>query len=106
VPFVADSERSTLADRGQGIYSLILHYGYRDRIRIAQELKSLFPEDDPQNDYGYLINRWSLDVDKGGDWSRWRKRLFVYLFRNAPAQWRLFEMPPTRVVEIGERLIL
>ena len=106
VPFVADSDRSLLAERGKGIYSLVLHYGYRDRIRIAHELKSLFPGDDPQNDYGYLINRWSLDVDKGGGWSRWRKRLFVYLFRNAPAQWRLFEMPPTRVVELGERLIL
>jgi KUP system potassium uptake protein len=106
VPFVNATERCELTDLGQGIYSVVLHYGYRDRIRIAAELKAQFPDDDTIQDYGYLINRWSLAADKGDGWSVWRKRLFVYLFRNAPAQWRVFEMPEQRVVELGQRLIL
>ena len=106
VPFVSAAERCEMTDLGQGIYSVVLHYGYRDRIRIAAELKAQFPDDDPIQDYGYLINRWSLAADKGDGWAVWRKRLFVYLFRNAPAQWRVFEMPEQRVVELGQRLIL
>jgi len=106
VPFVNATERCELTDLGQGIYSVVLHYGYRDRIRIAAELKAQFPDDDPIQDYGYLINRWSLAAGKGDGWAVWRKRLFVYLFRNAPAQWRVFEMPEQRVVELGQRLIL
>lgn len=106
VPFVDGTERCEMKELGQGIYSVVLHYGYRDRIRIAAELKAQFPDDDPIQDYGYLINRWSLAADKGDGWAVWRKRLFVYLFRNAPAQWRVFEMPEQRVVELGQRLIL
>ena len=106
VPFVHLDDRHELKDLGQGIYSLVLHYGYRDRVRISDELKALFKDDDPAHDYGYLINRWSLDARKGEGWGIWQKRLFIYLFRNAPSQWRMFEMPPQRVVELGERLML
>lgn len=106
MPFVPASIRHDLKDMGQGIYCLVLHYGYRDRIRIAPELQKIFPQDNVAHDYGYLINRWSLDINHGDGWSIGRKRLFAYLFRNAPAQWRVFEMPPQRVIELGERLIL
>ena len=105
-PFVPVHERSELTEVGRGIHLLILRYGYMDSIEIPRELSILFPGDNSQEGYGYLINRWSLDAQKGEDWSMWRKRLFMFLFRNAPAQWRMFQMPPVRVLEIGERLVL
>ncbi|AWB34212.1 potassium transporter Kup [Orrella marina] len=106
VPFVAASRRFELTPVDHGLYSLILRYGYRDSIEIPAVLSQLFPADDPEERYGYLINRWSLVAQKGDGWSVWRKNLFIFMFRNVPAQWRLFQMPPARVVEIGERLII
>ena len=105
-PFVPPQRRSELSEIGHGIHLLILRFGYRDVIEIPRELSILFPNDNPRERYGYLINRWSLDAQRGDGWAMWRKRLFIFLFRNAPAQWRMFQMPPGRVLEIGERLII
>lgn len=69
-------------------------------------LERLFPEDDTQHRYGYLINRWSVDFDRGGGWALWRKKLFALLLRNATPQARMFQMPPDRVLEVGSRLVL
>ncbi|UOD49879.1 potassium transporter Kup [Orrella daihaiensis] len=105
VPRVTPSHRQTLKDMGQGIYLLILKYGYGDQINLPAQLEHLFPQDDPTNRYGYLINRWSVDFEPGG-WALWRKKLFALLLRNATPQSRMFEMPPDRVIEMGSRLIL
>jgi len=106
MPFADAQNRYTLEDKGQGVYLAIFHYGYRDLINIPHDLGPLFPGDDPFEHYGYLINRWSLDAQPGDGWALWRKRLFIGLFRNATPQSRMFEMPPNRVIEVGERLIL
>lgn len=105
-PYVPACRRSELTEVGRGVHLLVLRYGYMDSIEILRELSTLFPDDNPQERYGYLINGWSLDAQKGDGWAMWRKHLFMFLFRNAPAQWRIFQMPPSRVLEIGERLIL
>lgn len=106
VPFVTAAQRFELSPVDHGIYTLILRYGYRDSIEIPTVLSQLFPADDPEQRYGYLINRWSLVAQKGDGWAVWRKNLFIFMFRNVPAQWRLFQMPPARVVELGERLVI
>lgn len=106
VPTIDRSKRQVFEEIGKGVYSLVLHYGYADRVQVARELRILFPTEEPSSDYGYLLNRWSLDVSKGDGWSIWRKRLFAFLLRNVTARWRTFELPPDRVVELGQRLIL
>lgn len=106
VPFVPESARHDFTAVGQGVYTLVLRFGYRDAIEIPKELARLFPADDTEARYGYIINRWSLVVEPGDGWSLWRKRLFVLLFRNVPPQWTLFQMPAARVVEIGQRLVI
>lgn len=106
VPFVSRAKRSELKSMSHNVYTLVLRYGYRDPIEIPGELSRIFPRDDPEERYGYLINRWSLATQRGNGWSRWRKRLFVLIFRNAPAQWTLFHMPAARVTELGSRLVL
>ena len=106
VPFISPAQRQVFNEIGKGVYSLVLHYGYMERVQVPLELKTLFPNEDPYNDYGYLLSGWSLDVREGDGWALWRKRLFGLLLRNVTARWRTFELPPDRVVELGQRLIL
>ena len=37
---------------------------------------------------------------------RWRKRLFMFLARNAPSSSAYFGIPPDRVIEIGMQIQL
>lgn len=106
VPLVHEDQRHTMQDMGQGIYIIILKYGYRDQINLPNELAKLFPTDATIDHYGYIINRWSIEVARGAGWAVWRKRLFALLLRNATPQARMFDLPPDRVIEIGTRLIL
>ena len=38
--------------------------------------------------------------------SRWRKKLFVFMSRNARPANAFFELPPNRVVELGTQIEL
>ncbi len=106
VPSVPEDQRHTMQDLGQGIFLIILRYGYRDQINLPNELAKLFPADTTIDQYGYLINRWSLEIAQGTGLTVWLNRLFALLMRNATPQARMFAMPPNRVIEIGGRLIL
>lgn len=106
VPRVPEDQRHSLQDMGQGIYLLVLRYGYSDQINLPNELAKLFPADTTIDHYGYIINRWSIEVARGAGWAVWRKRLFALILRNATPQARMFDMPPDRVIELGVRLIL
>lgn len=106
VPRVPEDQRHSMQDMGQGIYIIVLKYGYSDQINLPNELVKLFPTDTTIDHYGYIINRWSIELARGAGWAVWRKRLFALLLRNATPQARMFDMPPDRVIEIGSRLIL
>ena len=106
VPRVPEDQRHSMQDMGQGIYIIVLKYGYSDQINLPNELVKLFPTDTTIDHYGYIINRWSIELARGAGWAVWRKRLFALLLRNATPQARMFDMPPDRVIEIGTRLVL
>ena len=106
VPSVPEDQRQRIQDLGHGVHLVVLKYGYRDQINLPNELAKLFPTETTIDSYGYIINRWSLEVARGNGWAVWRKRFFALLVRNATPQSRMFEMPPDRVIEIGARLIL
>lgn len=106
VPRVPEDQRHSMQDMGQGIYIIVLKYGYSDQINLPNELAKLFPTDTTIDHYGYIINRWSIELARGAGWAVWRKRLFALLLRNATPQARMFDMPPDRVIEIGTRLVL
>lgn len=106
VPRVPEEQRHSMQELGQGIYLIILRYGYRDQINLPDELAKLFPADSTIDHYSYLINRWSIELSHGAGLAVWRNRLFALLLRNSTPQARMFAMPPDRVIEIGARLIL
>ena len=105
-PFVRDPGRFCVTDVGQGVYVARFTYGYRDPLDVPGALAQVFPGNDTFNQYHYFANRYVLEASKGDHWSVWRKRLFIFMFRNVVPPYRLFRMPAERVVEFGRRMVL
>jgi KUP system potassium uptake protein len=105
-PFVRDPGRFCVTDAGQGVYVARFTYGYCDPLDVPKALAQAFPGDDTFNQYHYFANRYVLEAPKGDHWSVWRKRLFIFMFRNVVPPHRLFRMPADRVVEFGRRMVL
>jgi KUP system potassium uptake protein len=54
----------------------------------------------------YYLGRETLLPDGPARLSRWRKRLFIILARNAQTASQFFGLPPNRVVELGAQIQL
>jgi KUP system potassium uptake protein len=54
----------------------------------------------------YFLGRETLLTTGKSGMSNWRKRLFVYLARNARPANTFFRIPPNRVIELGAQVEL
>lgn len=52
----------------------------------------------------YYLGRARLLPTGSAPMMRWRKRLFVFMSRNASSATDFFGIPPNRVVELGARI--
>ena len=106
VPFVTQQERWTLQPAQEGLNPIVLHFGYSDQIDIPGQLSKAFPEIEFTQNCSYLINRWDLWLDDKRFFGRWYKHIFIFLFRNAAHQSRIFQLPPDQVIEVSRRVML
>jgi len=110
VPHVPFGERATVVGQTMGFYSLLLHYGFMDRMDVPRSLSVLPAEDGLDIDPGsttYFLGRQRLVPSRSvpGMWI-WRERLFAFLARNARDAAAFFNLPPDRVIEIGSRVLM
>jgi KUP system potassium uptake protein len=56
------------------------------------------------NDTSYYLGREQLIPTGRSRMSRWRKKLFVIMSRNAQSATQFFGLPPNRVVELGAQI--
>jgi KUP system potassium uptake protein len=56
------------------------------------------------NDTSYFLGREQLIPTGRSPMSRWRKKLFVIMSRNAQSATQFFGLPPNRVVELGAQI--
>ena len=54
----------------------------------------------------YYLGRETLVIDQGSVFSRWQKRVFAFISRNARTATSYFALPPDRVVELGAQIRL
>jgi KUP system potassium uptake protein len=106
VPHVDASTRIDLEELGHGFYRAIAHYGFMqdpDMNDILAELKPRGLDMHTMDTSFYLGRDTLLTTDRPG-LSRWRKRLFDFLSRNARSATAFFGIPPNRVVELGAQI--
>ena len=103
VPHVPDAKRATVRGLGQGVFDVVVRYGFMEDPNIPEALAfacehGLKIDDD---DVTFFLGRETLIVSRTPGMAMWRERLFVLMARNAVRATAFFRLPPERVVELG-----
>jgi KUP system potassium uptake protein len=106
VPYVTAEDRVRITDLGQGIYQVVLRYGFMESVDVPLTLLNLGHPDvhlDLANVTYFLGRETVLAADRPG-MALWRERLFGAMTRNARSAASYFHLPPGRVVELGAQV--
>jgi KUP system potassium uptake protein len=103
VPHVPDAKRATVRGLGQGVFDVIVRYGFMEDPNVPDALAfacehGLKIDND---DVTFFLGRETLIVSRTPGMTMWRERLFVLMARNAVRATAFFRLPPERVVELG-----
>jgi KUP system potassium uptake protein len=130
IPQIHDGERVKCRDLGQGFYEVMAHYGFMETPDVPSLLQSLALQEGDGKKKGveimttsFYLGRETLipvsgrrkgkalraapAVDGGPtmpSMARWRKKLFIFMTRNAQSATAFFGLPPNRVVELGAQI--
>ncbi|MFQ5744872.1 MAG: potassium transporter Kup [Acidobacteriota bacterium] len=108
VPRVRHTDRLEIQEYQPDFIRLIAHYGFLEKPNVPKILKLAKAHDidvDPK-EATFFLGRETLIISGRGKMSRWRKRLFRLMSRNALLPTQHFGIPADRVVEIGQQITL
>lgn len=105
VPHILEVERIDVKDLNEGVYRVVVNYGFMDTPDVPKALKSC-------EKYGlsidlenttYFVGHQTLipDETRSGGMATWRDKLFAFMARNAAQPIILFKIPPKHVIELG-----
>lgn len=103
-PRVPEDQRAQVKDWGQGIWTVILNFGFSELPDVPQTLTALQVPGLTFNPHQttYFLGRESLVVtNRRKGMSPWRKKLFWFMSHNALAATTFFRLPVNQVVEIS-----
>ena len=106
IPQVDEEDRVTCRELGEGFYQVVAHYGFMETPDIPALLPQLarFGLVLEPMQVSYFLGRETLLPTGVQRLSRWRKRLFIVMSRNAQSATAFFNLPPNRVVEMGAQI--
>ena len=106
VPRVDETLGVEVKSLGQGFFRVEAQYGFLQTPDVPRILQ-ICAQKEPRlsaNEPSYYLGRDTLIVTPRPGLATWRKRLFVYLSRNARPANAFFRIPPNRVVELGGQI--
>ena len=108
VPHVAESERIEVHRLSQGFYQVIVRYGFKDAPDIPQALSMCVAHGIKYDamETSFFLGRETIVRHSLPVMSRWRQKLFTWMFRNADTATAYFKIPTNRVVELGTQIEL
>jgi KUP system potassium uptake protein len=106
IPMVETDQRFEVADLGFGVTEVSLFFGFREDVDLPRALKLAMGQRFMADEAIYFLNRQLFEIEPDGLWAKWRKVLFVFLFRNAYPISSYAQMPTDRVIEYGERMVI
>jgi len=108
VPYIDAQMRVDVAEMGCGFWRVRANYGFmqspemRDIMGNARSSGLICGS----GSTSYFLGREQLLPDGPTRMSRWRKKLFILMVRNARSATAFFGIPPGRVVELGTQIEL
>jgi KUP system potassium uptake protein len=106
VPEVDDAHRVHVAALDHGFYRVTARYGFMETPDVPEILRMSAPHGlltTPQETSYYLGRERLLPTGRSA-MARWRRKLFVFMARNARSATEFFGIPPNRVVELGTQI--
>jgi KUP system potassium uptake protein len=128
IPQVDDSERVQYRELGEGFCEVVATYGFMETPDVPSMLQSLTLEKSDGRKLrveamttSFYLGRETLIPTDGKraatrpvapsepgpptmKMARWRKKLFIFMTRNAQSATAFFGLPPNRVVELGAQI--
>jgi KUP system potassium uptake protein len=106
VPEVEDSERLQVTPLDHGFFRVTAEYGFMETPNVPRVLamSERYGLRARPSDTSYFLGRERLIPTGRSPMSRWRKKLFSFLSRNARSATEFFGIPPNRVVEHGAQI--
>ncbi|MGI8841053.1 MAG: potassium transporter Kup [Caulobacteraceae bacterium] len=107
-PRVGEAERVAVRELSKGVKSLILTYGFMERPNVALGLK-LARAHGVKFDImatSFFLGRRTIVSRRKAGLSRLRDLLFIFLSRNSARTADFFQIPPSRVVELGAQVTI
>ena len=108
VPHVAEEQRVEVNKLPQGFFQVIVRYGFKDDPDIPQALAMCEPYGIKYEamETSFFLGRETIVRHRMPTMSRWRQKLFTWMFRNAETATAFFKIPTNRVVELGTQVEL
>ena len=108
VPHVEEKNRVVVIPKGNGIFRIIIRYGFMEDPnvpRILEHVKAPGLEFKP-SDTSYFLGRESLVASPKWGMAIWREKLFIWMSKNSTNAASFFRIPSNRVVELGAQVEL
>ena len=101
-PVVLPVQRVTSHTHAAGITDVVLRYGFMEEPTVARDLEQHLSVR-PETTY-YFVGRETVKAEGRLAMARWREALFTVMNRNAADVSQFFDLPPDRVIELGQRI--
>ncbi|MDP9056683.1 MAG: potassium transporter Kup [Pseudomonadota bacterium] len=106
VPYVADADRYSVTDLGQGFCRLRLRYGFMQQTDIPESLKHVTgcgTDFNPMKT-SFFMSRETLLPSRQPGMAMWREYIFAWMMRMSDSAMSFFHLPTNRVVEMGSQV--
>ncbi len=107
IPYVDTEERIKYEPLGDGFTRIKIYYGYMEDPNIPLVLSHIDQPGHifkPEETTFFLGRETIISTRKYSGMMRWREKLFGLLTKNARSATSYFNIPPDRVVELGEQV--
>jgi KUP system potassium uptake protein len=108
IPFIPEPERLRLEELGEGLYRIVVRYGFSESPNIPAVLQKVSSPDLPLEPIRttFFLGRETLLIKRRQGISGLRKQIFSFMSRNSRDPTNFFNLPPNRVVELGVQIAL
>jgi KUP system potassium uptake protein len=105
-PHLDTTERHELVNLGQGIYRLVIRFGFMEEPNIPELLDTLEVDGAKLQPMmtSYFLGRETLVVTRAPGMAIWREKLFAWMMRNASSASNFFCLPANQVIELGAQI--
>ncbi len=105
-PRVDAGDRVDASKVAEGVFQVVLTFGYMDTHDVVAELRRIRLDGRPLDldNVTFFIGRETVTSIPEGEMPRWREQLFVVLNRGAASASRFYHLPSDRVFEVGTQV--